>query len=455
MPTRSSSPFLPKRRKTPKVLAALGVVAQKNKNWTGALTYFQAAVAAADPSRVQFRVQLGRAYCDLLRLDEAEQTFRDILETAPGSVEATIGLGETARLRGDSDAALDFFEAAAKLAPLNLRAKLAIRNLKTAEGTFNWRTEVEEAIAIAQAPDASTGAQISAATVLVEYGLTDVAGPVISRLQMQSPAARQLFFAIREIERLGLAQPHFADDASPDSADSQLNALQGFHEKPVAGSDTLLIVFAGRNNQVWMTFSLLHRILRSTGASIVYVRDLQQTWYTQGVVGLGTDYDSTVEAFKAIAARYGAKRILTLGNCTGSLGALRFGLSLGAQGVLGIAPNIRPLATLKPEHVARLEAVRKLLPANRKDMHTQYIEAQTRPAVALIFGEQCETDASDARFMADVPGVELAGMPDVANHHAIKDLLIRGLLEPVLREFVARGEVSPETLERIATSRSP
>jgi tetratricopeptide (TPR) repeat protein len=441
--------------KDPKVLSSLGVVAQKNKNWNGALTYFQAAAAAAGPSKVQYRVQLGKAYCDLLRLEEAEQTFRGVLETVPDNVEATIGLGETARLRGDSDAALDYFEAAAKLAPLNLRAKLAIRSLKTAEGTFNWQTEIEEAIAIAQAPDASTGAQLSAATVLVEYGLTDVAGPVISRLQTRSPAARQLFFAIREIERLGLAQPLFADDEGPDSADSQLNALQGFHEKPVAGSDTLLIVFAGRNNRVWMTFSLLHRILRRTGASIVYVRDLQQNWYTQGVVGLGHDYDSTVEAFNAIAGRFGAKRILTLGNCTGCLGALRYGLSLGAQGVLGIAPNVRPIGTLKPEHVARVEAIRRLLPADRKNMHTQFVEAQSRPAVALIYGEQCEPDASDAKYMADVPGVKIAGMPDVVTHDAIKDVLIRGLLEPVLREFVSRGEVSPETLERISTSKSP
>jgi tetratricopeptide (TPR) repeat protein len=101
---------LAKSPQNPKVLASLGVVAQKNKNWNGALTYFQAAAAAADPSRVQFRVQLGKAYCDLLRLDEAEQVFRGVLETAPGTVEATIGLGETARLRGDPAAALAFFE---------------------------------------------------------------------------------------------------------------------------------------------------------------------------------------------------------------------------------------------------------------------------------------------------------------------------------------------------------
>jgi len=445
---------LAKSPQDPKVLAALGVVAQKNKNWNAALAFFQAA-AAVDPSKMHFRVQLGRAYNDLLRLDEAEQTFRSILENAPDNVEATIGLGETVRLRGDSKAALVFFEAAARLAPFHPTPKAAIRRLESITGEFDWRAEIDEAVAVAHNSDAPLGAQISAATLLIEYGITELASPVLARLQSQSPAARQLIFAVREIERMGLAQPLRADDAAPDSDDSQLDSLQGFHEKPAPGSDTLLLVFAGRNNRVWMTFSLLHRILRSTGVSVVYARDLQQTWYTQGVVGLGSDYESTVEAFRTLAARYGARRILALGNCSGCLGALRFGLSLGAQGVLGIAPNVRPIGTLKPEYMARVESIRKLLPANRKDMHTQYLEAQSKPNVSLIYGEQCAPDAADAQFMADVPGVKIAGMPDVVNHDAIKDLLARGLLEPLLREFVAKGDVSAETLERIATSKSP
>jgi tetratricopeptide (TPR) repeat protein len=435
-------------------LSVLAGIARKTSNWDAARRYFEAAVAA-EPSRLQWRVQLGRAYCDLLDLDEAERTFRGVLETEPENIEAIIGLGDVARLRNDSHTALTLFESAANLAPSNLRVRAAIRRLKVAEGNFDWRTEIEDALALLRTPGTAVTAQLTAATLLVEHGMTDVVRPILSQLQAQSPVARQLILAVREIERMGLAQPLPADIEDSDSGVSQLESLQGFHEKPVAGSDTLLIVFAGRNNRVWLTFSLLHRILRATGASIVYVRDLQGTLYTRGVVGLGDDYESTIQALKALAARYGARRILTLGNCSGCFGALHFGLSLGAEGVLGIAPIVRPAANLKPEFAERVDALRKLLPANFEDIHTKYLEAAARPNVALIYSEQCEPDASDAKFMAEIPGVRIAGIPESTTHDSMKDLLIRGLLEPVLSEFVATGKVSPALLSRISTTKVP
>ena len=445
---------LAKSAQNPQILAALGGIARKAGNWEGAIRYLEAA-AAADPAKPRLRIQLGRAYCDLLKADEAERAFRSVLESEPDNVEAIMGLGEVARLRNDTQSALTLFESAAKLAPSNLRIRAAIRGVKITEGSFDWRTEIEDALAVLRAPGASVGAQLTAATLLVEHGMTEIVQPVLSRLQSQSPVARQLILAVREIERMGLAQSLPMGATADNPADSQLESLKGFHEKPVAGSDTLLIVFAGRNNRIWLTFSLLHRILRAAGVSIVYVRDLQENWYTQGVVGLGDSYGATVEAFKSLAARYGARRILTLGNCVGCLGALRFGLSLGAQGVLGIAPNVRPIGILKPEFAARVEAVRRLLPAGHKDMHAQYAEAATRPGVTLVYGEQSEPDASDAKYMADIPGVQIAGIPNATDHDSVKDLLIRGLLQQILREFVAGGTLSPELLAKIAGSANP
>ena len=72
------------------------------------------------------------------------------------------------------------------------------------------------------------------------------------------------------MERMGLAQP---GGSYPDAADQQLEFLGGLIEIPVAGADTLLLVFAGTNNRLWMTLSLLHKMLLKTGVSIVYCRD--------------------------------------------------------------------------------------------------------------------------------------------------------------------------------------
>jgi len=432
------------------VRAALGALARIKRDWAGALEQFRAAVAS-DPQNVQFRIDLGRTFCDLSKWDDAERTYRSILEDSPGNIEAMMGLAETARARGDTQAALTLFEDAAAAAPHDLRPKQEIRQLKMARGDYDWRTEIEDAVAAAHSTSASIETQIEAAKVLVEYGLTEVARPLLSRLEAGVPAARQLLLTVRQIERQGLAQPVSASSADP--AESQLDSLQGFLEMPVPNSDTLLIVFAGANNRISMTFSLMHKILRKTGASIVYCRDLRQEWYTRGVIGLGHDYPSTVDGFRTLAIRYGAKRILTLGNCVGCHGALRFGLSLGAQGVLALSPRFQLADSLKPHQRTRRAALREGLPADYKNIHTEYLEAAARPKVALIFGEHYTVDASGVHSMSDVPGVTITGIPDSAD--PVKDLLVRGLLEALFKHFVANGTVSPELLTQISTSVNP
>ncbi len=338
-------------------------------------------------------------------------------------------------------------------APLDLRPKQEIRRLKVAPGGYDWRAELEEAVAAARSTSAPLQTQIEAANILIAHGLTEVARPLLSRLEARFPAARQLLLAVRQIERMGLAQPLAASLAYPDPAENQLDSLRGFVEMPIPNSDTLLIVFAGTDNRLWMTFSLMHKILRKTGVSIIYCRDLQRGFYTRGVVGLGDDFQSTVDGFGTLATRYGAKRILTLGNCAGCQGALRFGLSLGAQGVLGLGPMLRAGDNLKPHQRTRLAAVREHLIADHKSVHTLYLEAAARPKVTLIVGEHPTVDDAGVHSMAGVPGVIVTGIPDSVD--AVKYLLVRGLLEPLLRDFVANGVVSPELHALISTSRNP
>ncbi len=409
------------------VRAALGALARTRFDWAGALEQFRAA-AESDPKNVQFRIDLGRAYCALSRWKDAERSYRSILKDSPRNIEAMIGLAETAKMRGDTRAAVTLFEDAAAAAPLDFRPKQEIQRLKMALGGYDWRTEIEEAVAAARSTNAPLQTQMEAAKILVEYGLTEAARPVLSRLEVRFPAARQLLLAVQQMERMGLAQPVSESSAYADPAESQMESLQGFLEKPNPNSDTLLIVFAGTNHRLWMTFSLLHKILRKTGVSVIYCRDLRQEWYARGVVGLGDDFNSTIDGFAALATRYHAKRILTLGNCVGCHAALRFGLFLGAQGVLALSPKLLPEERMEPDRKAQFASIRGSLSTEYKDVDIRYLEAATRPKVSLIFGELCAADAAAAHSMAEVPGVTLAGIPDSADTDSVKDLLVRGLL---------------------------
>jgi tetratricopeptide (TPR) repeat protein len=435
--------------KSARIRVGLGRLARTWQDWTGALEQFRAAVEC-DPSNVGFRIEQGHALHELSRWEDAYDIFHAVLEDSPQNVEAVLGLAETSRACGDPGAALAWFERAAELAPFDHRPKRAIRHLKTAQGSYDWKTEIADAVAVTRATDVEPDMQIEAAKTLVQYGLTEAAAPVLSRLQAQSSAARQLVLALRQIERMGLAQPLVAGTAYPDPIENQLESLQGFLEKPVPGSDTLLLVFAGSNNRMWITLSLLHRMLRKTGVSVVYNRDLQYDWYAGGVVGLGEDFESTVEGFRQLARRHGAKRILTLGNCVGCLAALRFGMSLQAEGVLGLGPKMRAGVSMKPQDRISLGAFREKLGATRRTVQDEYLDSRERPRVTLIYGEHCSGDAEEARAMAKVPGVMATPIPGSADPDSLKDLLLLGLLEPVLLDFVANAAIAPSIHAQIS-----
>ncbi len=432
-----------------RVRAAMGTLARSWQDWDAALEHFRTALEL-DPGHVGNQLALGRTLCDLSRWEDAEREFRSILEHWPQHVEALRGLAEMANTRGETDAALVLFETVLALAPMDHRSRDAIRRLKVAQGAYDWRNEVEQAAAVARAPEATTAAQLEAARTLVQYGLSEIAGPLLARIQADSVEARQLAAALAQMVRMGLVQPVLAGAAHPDPADNQMELLEGYLEKPVPGAETLLLVFAGTNHRTWITFTLLHRVLRKTGVSVVYVRDLRRDWYASGVVGLGENFDSAVEGFSRLAYRLGAKRVLTMGNCVGCLGALRFGLSLRAAGVLGFGPKLRPDEALEPDHKLSLRAFRERRSSSHQSIHTRYLTADPRPPVTLFFGEHCGLDATAARALTDVPGIVATAIPGSTDPDSLKDLLALGLLETVLQEFVATGTVSPELHARVA-----
>jgi tetratricopeptide (TPR) repeat protein len=431
---------------------ALGDLARTLLDWVGALQHFQAALES-EPGNIGVRIKIGGTLCDMDQWELAEESFRSILIDSPQNVDALIGLAHTARAKGDRSAALGLLQTAAALAPFDIWTKKEIRRLQAADGSIDWKTEIDDAAAVARSPRASLGDRIHAADTLIAYGLTELAAPILSELQDRSPHARKLLRVLREIERMGLAQPQIAGAPSVDGIDHQLESLRGYVERPFPGSDTLLLVFGQMEHRLWVTFSLLHKMLRSTGASVIYVRDLQQNCYTGGIVGLGDDIDSTANGFRALATRHGARRILTLGYCVGCIGALRYGLLLGADGVLGLHPRVQSEDARLLTEKAGIRGARI---ATQADPHTsilaEYRDAAARPQVTFIFGEDCASDVAAARSLAEVAEVAAIAIPGSSDLNTLSELLSLGVLEPVLSDFVAGAAIAPATRAKITAN---
>jgi hypothetical protein len=104
-------------------------------------------------------------------------------------------------------------------------------------------------------------------------------------------------------------------------------------------SSTLLVAFGGMQGLLGMpTFEFF----KATGAIPVkrlFVRDLRQAWYHRGIPGHGSTIEAVSEALGELVAGQHVERLVMVGNSAGGYAALLFGTLLGADTVLGFAPQ--------------------------------------------------------------------------------------------------------------------
>jgi hypothetical protein len=338
-----------------------------------------------------------------------------------------------------------------KIDPENQAARLDLKRLEENFAAHDWKGELRQAIAVAQAPATRLPDRLRAARQLLEYGVTDVVLPVLDTLERSNPVVRRMRQSAQQLERLGLAQPAGSLARGDDAERDALNTPSGVVERLVPGADTLVLVFSGRLNRTSLSLDIMHRILRATGASLVYLRDLERTHYLGGVVGLGADFPATLEALRALQLRSGARRLLALGHCVGCAGAMRYGLALGAEAVLGVMPRTPETnrGQMSAAAAVRLATLRRSAPQYSGDLPSLYEAAARHPRVSLIYGADVAPDLAFARQMAErVPDVVCAAMSGFFSE-IFSALLARGLLTPLLESFVATGAIPAELLAQI------
>ncbi len=107
----------------PAALLGLAECARRRNDMPAALAIHQAAVQA-DPGNIWTWLETATDLRELARLEEAEATYRQALILAPDQIEAHLGLGQCARLRHDTPAALAAHQAAIAAAPGRIWGRL-------------------------------------------------------------------------------------------------------------------------------------------------------------------------------------------------------------------------------------------------------------------------------------------------------------------------------------------
>ena len=300
-----------------------------------------------------------------------------------------------------------------------------------------WKDEIAAALAVLQRGNANPEHRLAACVLLAQYGVTEGLDSELEALSATFPRAAVWRRTVRQLERTGLGRPLPRIEADGNVADELLENL-GVMEKAVPGSDTLVLVFGGVNHRLGLSFDIVQRILRPTGASTLYLRDLERTWYAGGIVGMGATFCDSVRAIQNTIRRLRAARVLAIGNCLGCAGAVQYGLAIGFDAILGLSPRLRI-----PDRLSCFDPL-------RGDVRDAYAAAEPRPRLTLVYGEDCPEDADEVAHMAGVDGVVAAPIAHYDGHACLALLFARGLLTRLLRGFVRSGVIGGELLADIA-----
>jgi hypothetical protein len=203
-----------------------------------------------------------------------------------------------------------------------------------------------------------------------------------------------------------------------------------------AASRKVVLAFLGIGTRFWMQLSSLHQFLAPFGHHVVYLRDTQWACFLRGADGFDPGYAAALDGLRALCGSLGEgePQIYCYGASMGGLGALRYGLDLGACRVLAI----ETLTTLTAD-VCRAQDERWLrtkLGDLVVDFRALYLEQPSSPQVTLYYGALNSRDALHARRFADVPRARVVPVADSGDHDCLGKLIAEERFPEILTEFL-------------------
>jgi hypothetical protein len=193
----------------------------------------------------------------------------------------------------------------------------------------------------------------------------------------------------------------------------------------VAGADRILLVFLGAGRRLWRFMSTLHRLLKPFGTHIVYLCDSRIVSYARGIDGLGSSYETALAALRDLcrALAPGRPRIFCFGQSMGGIGALRYGLDLGAEAVLATGGMTSLAANVGDPVPEDEKAVSRRLGADAVDLLPLFRAAAVIPRITLIHAAGMGRDTLHAQRLAGLPGARVVAIPDLDGHDVLPRLI--------------------------------
>lgn len=306
--------------------------------------------------------------------------------------DAALKIAEAAEEAGDLDRALGYYRALTEIEPNN----------------HWWR--------------------VHEVRLLNRTGRSEEAAPLLARIFRRWPRLRkhprllELLPEVRPTEKN--SRIALGDDYPPDEAlkrpvvtdDSSADVIVARGGRPTA-----VVVFTGLADRMLVPIPVFDRYFAELDLTAIYLRDRRRIGYFNGVEGLGADYAETLAALKSLLESNGARTVHTVGNSAGGMGALSYGLDMGAEKILAFSA---PLALFEDtlEHDNRASHLNQRilkLPADIRDFRARLDKAEGASEVHVYYGGDMREDRFHALHLRDRPGVHLHSLPGMEGHGSL------------------------------------
>lgn len=208
---------------------------------------------------------------------------------------------------------------------------------------------------------------------------------------------------------------------------------------PRQGTETVMLVFTGLANRAGISVRLLDAYLATLNISVIYLRDNTRLLFNDGIESVADSYEGTLETIKQRIKELGAKKIICFGNSGGGFAAIRYGIDLNAEKIIGIngVTNVcRDFMIADGRAKIVINRMQKY-PEKYKNLKL-YIEENPEytGSITMYYSELVGHDKLQTLNLEGVAGVELRPIVGNGSHDLLGDLEEKGQLMEFLSEMI-------------------
>jgi tetratricopeptide (TPR) repeat protein len=367
-------------------------------------------------------------------IETAERCWRRLADLEPWEPRWAFRLAIAAEERADYQTACHVLASARERWPTD--PMLELLRVRYAAFDEASRLSGEETAALAADPRTNPSIVLNAARKLLAMRRIDAGRAALSRLSNlpnDTDIAQAAKVELKCMEIIERTDPALLA-AIPGELGVGNEAV--FHR--AEGAQTTLIVFGGLGGRVGVTVNVFHAIVAPLGVNAIYLFDSDRLFHLRGNRVLGHDYAGALEGLRRLLADWHSTRVVSIGNSGGGYGALRYGLDLGAERVLGFsAPTIMSedfLLRYDRRARATVKRFNRLVPDMAVDLRPLLERAPAAPRIDLYFGSDMPQDRMHAERLQGLPSVNLHPVERVGRHDVAGALLLEGRLAAILEE---------------------